>query len=468
MNLLNSLKSFVLCIFITAFLSCNNKGKIQNEQPEYINEIDTFIRQAYDEGLFSGNILVVKKDTIVYQGSFGYTNASEETELNNASIFNIGSIAKEFNAASIMLLVEQGKLSLDDYISKFELGLPEWSEKIKIRHLLNYAGGFAMPKDADFANDKIAFETLRNISSLLFEPGTNSEYNNYSVFIQQRIIEKVANQTYKEFVMQNIVKPLGMTSSVFDPNSKHPKRTSCYGLDGSECPELEYISGWLWQDINDLYKWIEAMNTNKIISQKSFDTLFNDPFVKNAIPSFGEYFESLDLQRHNGSSIKYRSVYLNDFKNDIVIIMLSNQGSNVVNVSAKIHNLMTGKPYKSIAIALKEKCIEDIELGIKAYHDLKNSREAKNYPFDNPRELNGLAYELLRLEKIQEAIKIFQLEITEFPNSANGYDSLGEAYLISEDYDLAIDNYEKAIQLGGTNGNAKMMIKKINNLLKKN
>ena len=463
MKYLKNLRTLIV-LFTSTLLTCNNTENSKKSQPEYVQEIDAFIRQVHDEGLFNGNILITKKDTIIYQESFGYSNASEKTKLSSASIFNIGSIAKEFNAVSIMLLVEQGKLSLDDYISKFELGLPEWSEKIKIRHLLNYAGGFPMPKDADFSNDDNALKSLKGIDSLLFEPGTNSEYNNYSVFIQQRIIEKVIKQTYKEFVMQNIVKPLGMTSAVFDPNSSHPNRTSCYGLDGNECPELEYISGWLWQDINDLYKWIDAMNKNKIISQKSFDTLFHDPFVKNATPSLGEYFESLELQRHNGGSIKYRSVFLNDFKNDIIIVMLSNKGSNVVRTSARLHNLMLGKPYRTIAEAIKEKCIEDIDLGIKAYYDLKSSSEAKMYPFDNPRELNRLAYELLRLKKIQEAIKIFQLEITEFPNGANGYDSLGEAYFVNKNYYLALKNYNKAIELGGTDGNAKKMIAKINEI----
>ncbi len=464
MKLLNQFNVLTILLLTFVFHSCKEKQDVEKQKPEYIKEIDAFIREAHKEGIFNGNILVAKKDTIIYQESFGFTNASKNTKLSSASIFNIGSIAKEFNAVSIMLLVERGKLSLDDYISKFELGLPKWSKKIKIRHLLNYAGGFAMPKDVDFSSDETAFNSLKKIDSLLFEPGTNSKYNNYSVFIQQRIIEKITNLSYKEFVMQNIVEPLGMTSAVFDPTPDHRNRTSCYGLDGVECPEMEYISGWLWQDINDLYKWIDAMNTNKLISQKSFDTLFHDPFVKNAIPSLGQYFKKLDLQRHNGTSYKYRSVFLNDFKNDIIIIMLSNNGSNVVRTSASIHNIMLGKPYKSIAQAIEKECVEDIELGVKAYYNLKNSNEAKKYPFDNPAELNRLGYKLLELKKNHEAIKIFQLATTEFPDNANLYDSLGEAYLINKNYDLALKNYTKAIELGGTNGNAKEMIRKIEKL----
>ncbi len=168
MNYSTNLKTLILLLLAYTLLACNkDKAVSKNSQPEYVQEIDTFIREAHEEGIFSGNILVAKNDTIVYQESFGYTNASEKTKLSSASIFNIGSIAKEFNAVSIMILVEQGKLSLDDYISKFELGLPEWSEKIKIRHLLNYAGGFPMPKDADFSNDDNALKSLKGIDNLL-------------------------------------------------------------------------------------------------------------------------------------------------------------------------------------------------------------------------------------------------------------------------------------------------------------
>ncbi len=97
--------------------------------------------KSYERGLFNGNVLVAKKGKIIYQKSFGFTDETKKTPLTKNSILNFGSIAKEFNAVAIMMLVERGKLNLDESISKYNLDLPKWSEKVTTRHLINYASG---------------------------------------------------------------------------------------------------------------------------------------------------------------------------------------------------------------------------------------------------------------------------------------------------------------------------------------
>lgn len=459
---------FTVVVVTLLIASCNSKSDEKSNQSKYLQDLDSLTSTAYERDLFNGNILIAKNDTIVYQKSFGYTNASEQDKLYEESIFNTGSIAKEFNGVSIMLLVEQGKLSLDDHVSKFELGLPSWSKKVTIRHLLNYAGGFPM-RELELKNDEIAFKNLRSIDNLLFEPGSSFSYNNYSIFMQQRIIEKVANTTYKEFVIENIVKPLGMKSAIFDPNSNDINRTSCYSLEKITCPEMDYMSGWLWVDINDLYKWIKAMNTNALISQESFDILLRNPFVDDKASALGEYFEEDKLQRHNGTSYKFRSIYLNDLKNDIVVILLANNG-NVWDLGHSTRDIMLGKdftiPKKSVQQALRNDFLEDVDKGIEAYHSLKKAA-FDTYSFENPSELNRIGYEVLRIPNAKEAIRVFQFALSEFPDNAYLLDSLAEGYFTNEQYDLALKNYKKSIALGGTVGNAKMMIEKIYNLQKK-
>ncbi|WP_286512651.1 tetratricopeptide repeat protein [Empedobacter falsenii] len=117
-------------------------------------------------------------------------------------------------------------------------------------------------------------------------------------------------------------------------------------------------------------------------------------------------------------------------------------------------------PKKSIYQALRKEAQTDVNKAIENYYQLKNTSE-KEYSFENPTELNTLGYELLRAGKINESIKIFQLVVKEFPNNASVADSLGEAYLTNKQYDLALEWYNKAISLGGTNGNAERMIEKI-------
>ncbi|UQB67907.1 beta-lactamase family protein [Epilithonimonas zeae] len=449
----------------------NNRNKSKKESV-YANQIDSVMAKSYERGLFNGNVLIAKNNKIIYQKSFGFTDETKQTLLNKRSIFNIGSIAKEFNAVSIMILVERGLLDLDDPISKFNLGLPKWAEKVTIRHLINYASGIPRIENGLIVpkNDEEAWKILRSNDSLLFEPGTSYRYDNGNVFLQRRIIEKVTGMSFEEFVSKNIIKPLKMTNSVFDPKSGYKNRTSCYDMDNVRCPEMQFISGWLWVDIDDLYKWIEALNSNRLISKESFQTLLNNPYAKDEGGSLGRYFEKEELQRHNGVSYKFESIFLNDLKNNITIILVSNNINRVWDLGHIIHNLMLGKEYKipkkSVYQAIRKEAVNDVNKAIETYYLLK--KNSKNeYSFENPGELNKLGYELLRLGKSHESITIFKLATNEFPKDANLFDSLGEAYFTNKQYDLALENYKKAIGLGGTNGNAEKMVEKIEKEIEK-
>ena len=115
-----------------------------------------------------------------------------------------------------------------------------------------------------------------------------------------------------------------------------------------------------------------------------------------------------------------------------------------------------------MTLCLEKIFVEDVDKGILAYHDLKR-RYLEVYNFNVPVELNGIGYYLYGLQKnINEVIKFFKFSVSQFPNSANLHDSLAEMYFNNKQYDLALKNYKKAIELGGTAGNAKKMIEKIN------
>ncbi|WP_295767913.1 serine hydrolase [uncultured Mucilaginibacter sp.] len=466
--------NYIATIFLILFsVNAFSQKNVKNTYPAHQHGnatilIDSLMAKSYGRGLFNGNVLVVKNKKIIYQKSFGFTDGTKKNALNNKSIFNIGSIAKEFNAVAIMMLVERHRISLDDTISKFNFGLPKWAEKVTIRHLINYASGIPRIDLLVPKNDDEAWKILRDNDTLLFQPGKNYKYDNSNVFLQRRIIEKVTGISYKEFVTKNIIKPLKMTNSVFDPKSGFKNRTSCYDMDNAQCPEMQFISGWLWVDINDLYKWIEAMNTNKLISKQSFQTLLENPYAINEGGSLGRYIEKEDLQRHNGVSYKFESIFLNDFKNNVIIILLSNNFNRVWDLGYTIHNLILGNNYeipkKSIYQALRKESISDVNTAINSYYSLKkNSKE--DYMFENPSELNRLGYELLRLGKINASVTVFKLATEEFPKNANIFDSLGEAYFTDKQYALALNSYKKALSLDANSENAKNMIEKIKSLV---
>ncbi|SHI30604.1 serine hydrolase [Aquimarina spongiae] len=462
---------YIIFILSVSFLGCNNIKK-QETQPllEYNKTIDSLMQISYKRGIFNGNVLVTRNDSIVYQNSFGYTDGSLTTELTKKSIFCPGSIAKEFVAVSIMMLIEKGELHLDDTLSQFDLDLPNWSEKVTIKHLLNYVGGLPQIDYDNVKNEKDILEDLQGVTSLLFEPGTDFNYNLNSIFLQQKIIEKVTKKTFQEFAKENIIIPLGMKDAVFDPDFDYPNRTRSFDIYKQNSLEVYMIKGILWTNIEDLNTWITALHHNKLISRESLKTLLKNQYFENKKAILGGTDDAYTMHRHGGESYQFGSVFISEFENDLNVILMSNHKNQVWEIGHSVFDIMKDKtfilPKKSIYREIRKKCLDNINEGIQYYYSLKES-DHEIYSFENPNELNSLGYDLLSLKKVNQSIAIFKLAVSEFPNNANTYDSLGEAYFIDKQYDLALLNYKKSLELDPKNTNAEEMIKKIkNNIIK--
>jgi CubicO group peptidase (beta-lactamase class C family) len=124
-------------IFTFSALALLNTGQAQQKKAQ----IDSLLQKAREIGILNGNVLVMDQGKTVYQSSFGFTDAGKQTKLTAQYRFHIGSIAKEFNAVAIMMMKEQGKLSLDDKLSQFMPDLPRWADSISVKNLLQYTSG---------------------------------------------------------------------------------------------------------------------------------------------------------------------------------------------------------------------------------------------------------------------------------------------------------------------------------------
>lgn len=464
------MNKFIILILSLSFLGCN--AQKQETQPflKYNKTIDSLMQISFEREIFNGNVLITRNDSIVYQKSFGYTDGSGNTELTKKSIFCIGSTAKELFAVSIMILIEKGELSMDDKLSKFGLELPNWSEKVTVKHLLNYTCGLPIIDYVNAKNEKDMLEDLQLLPSLLFEPGTDFNYNNNSIFLQKRIVEIVTNKTFQEFVNENIIIPLKMKDVVFDPDFNYPNRARCFNMYKENASEIDPSKGWLWMSIDDLNKWITALHNYKLISKTSLETLLRNQYFKDKTSILGLSDDLFLTHIHGGQFYQFETRFISEFKNDLNIILMSNNKNQSVELVQSLHNIMKNKPFnlpkKSIYREIKQKCIANISEGIKQYYGLKKSNY-NIYSFENPNELNSLGYDLLSLKKINESIEIFKLAVSEFPENPNLYDSLGESYYTNNQYDLALVNYKRAFKLDNTKENTNQMIKKINNILKK-
>ena len=469
-------KILLLLLSIILLVGCkNNSNKKASNLSEIkknhlINQnlIDSLMKESYERGVFNGNILVAKNNKIIYQNELGYSDASRSNKLNRNSIFNIGSIGKEFNAVAIMILREKGLLSLDDKISKFELKLPEWSTKVTIRHLLKYSSGLPRINWKNVKNDKDIYTDLENIDRLEFEPGSDYLYSNNNVFLQRRIVEKISGMNFNDFIQKNILIPSNMLNAVLDATPKNPRLVTAFNNDMvNDRPMDIKFSGWLYPTVNDMNYWISRLHSEKIISNESLVLLF-ESYTKNSESALGKgIFQNKELlfHQHHGSSFNYESFIHYNTREDLsIILMTNNKNFKLREIVESIENILNGNPFsipqKSIYLTIRQKCYDNINEGIKLYKSLKN-KNPNTYNFSDENELNQLGYKLIEKHQIEDAIKVFKLLISEFPNSANGYDSIGEAYYLSGNNKLALVNYKKSIKLNPNNSNAKAMIKKI-------
>ncbi|WP_175269209.1 serine hydrolase domain-containing protein [Mucilaginibacter humi] len=257
---------------------------------------------ANSRGIFNGNILVAQKGKIIYENSPGYADGSKNKMLTPAFKFDIGSVSKEFNGAAIMLLQQRGQLSLDDPINKYLPDLPPWAAKVKIRHLLTYTSGIPIFAPLATEGDSLINANLHSLKALQFEPGTAYIYNHYNVYLQMRIVEKVSGKTYKEYITQNIFKPLGMDGAVVDLSPDDPQMAMAFDQNFKNSPYIQNMTGWVRLTARDLYKWSVALNQNKLLNKASFTQLaYNFPNGESSIGTVG-FSNDMAWHRHRGQT----------------------------------------------------------------------------------------------------------------------------------------------------------------------
>lgn len=323
------------CLIIVFFIIANTYGQRREEA-----NLDILFRNLQNSKSFNGNVLIAQKNKIIYEKAFGKADTSKSNLLNKKYRFHIGSIAKEFNAVGILMLKKQGKLKLDDAISKYLPELPLWADNIKIIHLLQYTSGLPQIKWKEVNQDSDNMAFLKSTVSLDFEPGTKYDYNNNNVFLQRRIIEKITGMTFNSFVIEKILLPIGIKNAVVDPDKNEKLFAKSFNNNGKQ-DDLKYnISGWTALDLRDFYKWSEAINSFKIISLESTLQLFV-PFSEESQTGLGEGSIKLGKvinHRHDGAAFNYQALLVSN-PDLTIILMTNNKQNNLDEISSSIQDI---------------------------------------------------------------------------------------------------------------------------------
>jgi len=230
----------------------------------------------------------------------------------------------------------------------------------------------------------------------------------------------------------------------------------------------------MYSTVEDLYLWDQALYTDKLLSQKYIDVMFT-PYLNNYAYGWGvrkvqigTTQDSTLVIAHTGgiAGSDSRIVRLVDDKH--LIVLLGNVGigwAKINEISREIINILYNVPYnlpkesmlKTLIATLEKK---DIASAIKQYNNLK-SKNPNSYDFNVENDLNGYGYYLLSINKNNEAIEIFELNVVLYPKSWNTYDSLGEAYLKNGNKELAIKNYKKSLELNPSKTETVNVIKQL-------
>jgi CubicO group peptidase (beta-lactamase class C family) len=276
---------FLLLSFALTFLACS--------QPHPQN-LDSLLTAYHDTAGFNGSVLVARKGTIILEKGYGFRNLKARLPNDSNTIFQIGSITKQFTSAIILQLQEQKKLSVHDYLSKFLPRFPG-GNKITIEQLLTHTSGvYNYTNDRVFMNTRstqpISRDSLLAIFSNKppdFQPGEKFSYSNSNYILLGCVIEEVAGRPYFEVVRERIFKPLHMDHTGFDfTDLQSPDKALGYASPKTETPAIivdssvSFAAGAIYTTVQDLYKWNSALLGDKVLSQASLEQAFTPHLEK--------------------------------------------------------------------------------------------------------------------------------------------------------------------------------------------
>lgn len=249
--------------------------------------VDDYIRAEMQAQKIPGvSLAVIKNGEIVLAKGYGLANIEHQVPVKPETIFQSGSMGKQFTATAVMMLVEEGKLSLDDKLIKFFPDGPEAWRNITVRHLLTHTSGMGdYPDDFDLRRDYTEEEMLQRIKqiSLASQPGEKWSYSNLAYVTLGVLIHKISGKFYGDFLQERVFKPLGMsTARVISEADIVPNRAAGYRLVNGELKNQNWVSptlnttadGALYLTVYDVAKWDAALYTEKLLKRSSLEQMW--------------------------------------------------------------------------------------------------------------------------------------------------------------------------------------------------
>ena len=476
--------ALAVCLFAGVALAAPSRAFAAT----HAEKIDALIRSYSKLRQFNGSALVAEKGRVILRKGYGMANM--EWRIPNApdTKFRIGSNTKQFTSMLIMQLVSEGKIGLDDKITRYLTAYrKDTGDKVTVRHLLTHTSGIPNYTDrpgwreATIAPHAVAdFVTQFAAGDFEFEPGSRFQYSNSGYFLLGAIIEQVTGAAYEDVLRERIFAPLGMKDSGYDhAETVLLRRAAGYQRSPDGYRNVRYLdmsnpfaAGALYSTVDDLFKWDCALYTEKLLDEEHKKTMWTPArngyafgwVVAKARLDDGK--TEVSILSHDGGINGFHSVLRRMPDTQDFVILLDNTSSgNTVDALARgiidiLHGIEAPGPKQSIADELaKTTKASGVTAALARYRELK-TKEPLTWDFDEG-ALNDLGYEALQARNLDVAIDALRLNVEEHPKSWNVYDSLGDAYEAHGDRELALANYQKSVELNPRNTNGDEAVKRL-------
>ena len=343
----------IYCIFVTAFLTLSFTCKPVNIetivlQDDKAKQIADYTEQLAKRGEFSGALLIAKNNKVISKQAYGYAHLGHKVKNNVDTKFNLASINKSFTAVAILQLLQQGKISLGDPVGLFLPTYPNDTvlNKVTIKHLLTHKSGIAniFGNEKYIKGSKDLFRTVNDLIPLFenapmeFDPGKLFAYRNTNYILLGRIIEKITQMPYEDYIKRFIFDPAGMNNTG-NYDLDHPIENAAEGYTASEIyPNKLKVnihtfgtrgnaSGGGYSNLDDLFHFSIALRNYKLLNQE-FTDLFTTPVNETDRYGLGMQFpnpEKGNIYGHSGGHYGVTAEWRVYAEEDYTIVLLTNR-----------------------------------------------------------------------------------------------------------------------------------------------
>jgi CubicO group peptidase (beta-lactamase class C family) len=352
-----SFSTINLCILFTLFFTLSQAQSLESK-------IDKILRTQFKTNETGVSALVAKDGNVIYRKAFGKADLELDVDMTSKNVFEVGSITKQFTSVAILMLLEEGKLSLDDEITKFIPTYPTNGKKITIHHLLTHTSGIksytSMQRFGEVMTideTPLKFIDFFKNEPMDFDPGEKYLYNNSGYFILGYIVEKVSGISYPKFIQERIFDAIDMKSSYYGSHKKLIKNRASGYQKGAEFSNAQYISltlpyaaGSIMSNVDDMLKWQTAITSNVFLKKATIDKAFtNYTLINGDKINYGYGWSINEINdvptiEHGGAIPGYLSMGVFVPSKKVYVIVFSNCGcQSPTNIALEIAALAIDK-----------------------------------------------------------------------------------------------------------------------------